>query len=115
MLVAETVENPAHEAARILLAEAYEKAKMPDEAVKTWQQLMALSHHEANLQKARRGLGRLERQRLDRLMKVDPTRAVKPRDPDPFRIAMPEVDWTGLEKIEDSDYLPAILPPPRGA
>lgn len=110
LLTKEVEENPAHEAARILLAEAYEDADMPDDAIDTWQDLIALSRNEANLGKARRAIIRLRRQELDRtdLANLSSTR---PRE-DPFKIPMPEIEWEGLEVVEDSNYLPPILPPP---
>jgi hypothetical protein len=110
LLVRETDENPAHEAARVMLAETYEKAVMPDKAVTAWRDLATLSRNDENLRKARRGLSRLRRQELDKLdiAETGKTDASK----DPFKIPMPEIDWEGLERIEDSKYLPPILPPP---
>ena len=110
LLVKETDENPAHEAARVLLAEAYEKADMPDKAAAAWRDLAALSHNDANLSKARRALSRLRRQELDKqdVAETGKTDASK----DPFKLPMPEIEWKGLEVIEDSKYLPPVLPPP---
>ena len=110
LLVKETDENPAHEAARVLLAEAYEKAEQPDRAMAAWQDLMALSRNESNLRKARHALSRFRRLQLDRM---DLEESNTPgRTADPFRIPMPEVEWTGLEVVEDTKHLPASLPPP---
>ncbi|UCC31302.1 MAG: tetratricopeptide repeat protein, partial [Phycisphaerales bacterium] len=61
LLAKEVEENPAHEAARILLAEAYEEADKPTDAIDAWQDLIALSRNEANLSKARRAIIRLRR------------------------------------------------------
>jgi len=58
LLVKETDENPAHEAARVLLAETYEKADLPDKALAAWRDLATLSRNDDNLRKARRGLSR---------------------------------------------------------
>src|SRR3990172_3919833 len=44
LLVKELEENPAHEAARILLADAYEKAGEAERAVATWKEVAAMSH-----------------------------------------------------------------------
>ncbi len=111
LLTKEVKENPAHDAARILLAEAYEKAKMPDEAIGTWRDLLIVSHNEANLRKARRALSRLHRQQLDET-DVANLSSGSPRK-DPFKITMPAVVWDGLEIIEDSSYRPPVLPPPH--
>jgi len=110
LLVKEIDENPAHEAARVLLAETYEKADMPDKAMTTWRDLATLSRNEENLRKARRGLSRLRRLELDKqdIAETGKTDASK----DPFKIPMPEIDWDGLQVIEDKKYLPPVLPPP---
>ncbi|MEK7732450.1 MAG: hypothetical protein AAB363_11400 [Planctomycetota bacterium] len=110
LLVRETDENPAHEAARVMLAETYEKAVMPDKAVNAWRDLATLSRNDENLRKARRGLSRLRRQELDKqdVAETGKTDASK----DPFKIPMPEIEWDGLQVIEDNKYLPPILPPP---
>ena len=111
LLVKEADENPAHEAARVLLAETYEKADMPDKAVTAWRDLTTLSRNDANLGKARRALSRLRRQELD---KLDVTETGKTdASKDPFKIPMPEIDWDGLEVIENNKYLPPVLPPPH--
>ncbi len=91
LLVKEAEENPAHEAARILLAEAYDKAGMSTEAISAWQDVMALSRDEDNLRKGRRALSRLRRIRLDELDASTPKGAERPADP--FNIRMPETDW----------------------
>lgn len=113
LLVKETDENPAHEAARVLLAEGYEKADMPEKAATAWRDLAALSRNDANLRKARRAMARLRRLELDKqdLGETGKTDASK----DPFKLPMPDTDWKGLEVIEDNKYLPAILPPPHNA
>ena len=111
LLAEEVEENPAHDAARVLLAQAYEKANAPDKAIGTWQELLIVSRSEANLHKARRALCRLHRQRLDET-DIANLSSPNPRE-DPFTIDMPAVDWDGLEVIEDSSYRPPILPPPH--
>jgi len=113
LLVKETDENPAHEAARVLLAEAYEKADMPDKAAAAWRDLAALSRNDANLRKARRALARLRRLELDKQDLGETGKADASKDP--FKLPMPDIDWKGLEVIEDNKYLPAILPPPHNA
>jgi hypothetical protein len=110
VLVKEADENPAHEAARVLLAETYEKADMPDKATAAWRDLAALSRNDANLRKARRALARLRRQELDKLDVAETGKTDASKDP--FNLHLPDIDWKGLEVIEDSKYLPAILPPP---
>ncbi len=110
LLVKEADENPAHEAARVLLAESYEKADMPDKAAAAWRDLAALSRNDANLRKARRALSRLRRQELDKQDLTDTAKTDASKDP--FKIPMPEIEWKGLEVIEDNKYLPPILPPP---
>lgn len=111
LLVKEADENPAHEAARVLLAETYEKADMPDKAGAAWRDLVALSRNDANLRKARRALARLRRVELDKQDLAETGKTDTSHDP--FKLPMPEVDWKGLEVIEDSKYLPPILPPPH--
>ncbi len=117
LLVKEVADNPAHEAARILLAQAYEKAGMEDEAIATWQDLSVLSRNKANLRATRRALSRLRRRKLDRLDLADLVAqgggSSKVERNDPFKIPLPEIEWEGLEVIEDSKYLPPILPPPN--
>ena len=113
LLIKEADENPAHEAARVLLAETYEKADMPDKAGAAWRDLVALSRNDANLRKARRALARLRRQELDKQDLAETGKTDTSHDP--FKLPMPPVDWKGLEVIEDSKYLPPILPPPHNA
>ncbi|MGD2111590.1 MAG: tetratricopeptide repeat protein, partial [Phycisphaerae bacterium] len=108
LLVGELNDNPAHEAARVLLAQAYEKANRIDEAEQTWRTLLDVSQHDENVRRARRALSRLRREEIDRIdFSTLANRA------DPFKIPMPETDWEGLDVIEDPGYLPPILPPPH--
>ncbi len=111
ILVKETQENPAHELARMLLAETYERAGQSEKAVAAWSDFAALSRSDENLRKARKALARLRRAQLD----VQDAAATGRTDAsqDPFKIPMPEIQWEGLERVEDTKYLPAILPPPR--
>lgn len=111
MLTQEIDRNPAHEAARILLAQAYEQTDRIDEAIQAWTNLIAISHSKTNLGLAQRALSRLRREQLDAL-DVSGFSASTNRV-DPFKIPMPDIDWDGLEVIEDSRYLPPILPPPH--
>lgn len=108
MLNKEVAENPAYEAARILLAEALEKADKHDEALNTWKGILNLSSNEDTLRKARMAVARLRRQDLDEAQRVET--AERPQDP--FLLAMPAIDWEGLEKVEDTKYKPPILPAP---
>src|SRR3990172_11706452 len=87
LLVKETDENPAHEAARVLLAETYEKADMPDKAAAAWRDLATLSRNDTNLSKARRALSRLRRQELDKLDVAETGKTDASNDP--FKIPMP--------------------------
>jgi tetratricopeptide (TPR) repeat protein len=112
-LEAETDENPAYEAARVLLAETYEKAGMLDEAVSTLKEVINLSNNESRLHAARIAISRIRRRQLDRLELEDSKSAASMTDP--FKIPMPEIQWEGLEKAEDTDYLPPILPEPMNA
>ncbi len=110
LLIKETEQNPAHGAARVLLAEAYEKAGMFDKAISTWDDLALLLQSEDNLRKGRRAVSRMRRIRLD---SMDASRLRdEDRPADPFKIDMPEIDWRGLDVIEDSKYLPPLFPPP---
>ena len=106
-LTLETEQNPAHEAARILLAQACEKADRLDEALAAWNDLIALSNYEERLHQARVAISRIRRRQLDQADVSD-----TPHAEDPFKIPMPDIQWEGLEVIEDTQYLPAILPPP---
>jgi tetratricopeptide (TPR) repeat protein len=111
ILLKETDENPAHEAARMMLAEAYEKAGQTDKAMVAWADVVALSRNDENLRKARRALARLRRAERDA---QDAAATGRTDAEDPFKIPnMPQIDWEGLEKVEDSKYLPPIFPPPR--
>ncbi len=109
LLSKEVMENPAYEAARVLLAEALEKVGKHDEAMTAWKNILDLSNNEDTLRKARMAVARLRRQELDKSQAVET--AERPNDP--FLIEMPPVDWDGLEKVEDSKYKPPILPPPQ--
>lgn len=42
LLTKEVSENPAYESARVLLASAYEKAGLSDDAVSTWKDILSL-------------------------------------------------------------------------
>lgn len=106
----ETDENPAHKTARIWLAEAYEKSGKTEQAIETWQELMIIARGDETLRIARRALSRLRRIEIDRRGQKAQTTS-RDRE-DPFRIPMPQVDWAGLEVVEDTDYLPPILPAP---
>jgi tetratricopeptide (TPR) repeat protein len=108
-LLAKEIElNPAHEAARVLLAETYEKANRIDEAEETWRTLVELSQSDSNIRRARRALSRLRRAEIDQIDFSSRGERV-----DPFKIPMPETKWEGLEVVEDTRYGPPIFPPPR--
>lgn len=109
-LVSTLSENPAHEPARILLAEAYEKADQLDKALEVWEQVKVLTSNEENMREARRAVSRIRRQQLD-AADVHKLESDRPTE-DPFQIEMPPINWDGLEVVEDSNYLPPILPPP---
>ena len=106
-LTMETEQNPAHEAARILLAQACEEADRLDEALTVWNDLITLSNKQERLHQARVAISRIRRLQLDQADVADTQHA-----DDPFKIQMPDVQWEGLEVIEDTNYLPPILPPP---
>jgi len=108
LLNKEVAENPAYEAARVLLAEALEKADKREDAVGAWKSILRLSSNEDTLRKARMAVARLRRQELDK----NQTAETAERPKDPFLLDMPPIDWDGLEKVEDTKYKPAILPPP---
>lgn len=108
ILSKEVAANPAFEGARVLLAEAYEKADRRDDALKTWNEILELSANEETLRKARMAVARIRRAELDKAQ-AEPA---GDRPKDPFLIEMPEVDWDGLERVEDTKYKPPILPPP---
>lgn len=105
-----TTNHPAHEAAWALLAEAYEASGKTDQAVETWNTLIVLSSDEQTLRQARRAIARLRRRDLDRRERTGLSTSELE---DPFKIEMPDVNWNGLEVIEDNKYLPPILPPPN--
>ena len=109
LLVGELSENPAHEAARLLLAQAYENAGRAEDAVATWQEIVLLSGDEDILRQGRRAISRMRRAELDR---QDRDQADSSGRVDPFKIPMPDIDWAGLEVVEDTRYLPPVLPPP---
>ncbi len=108
LLTKEVADNPAYEAARVLLAEAYQKADKHDEALATWKNILDLSHNEDTLRKARMAIAQLRRLDLDKEQAAET--AERPKDP--FLFDVPEIDWDGLERVEDTKYKPAILPPP---
>lgn len=110
LLASEILENPAHEAARMLLASAYEKAGQHADAQKTWEQVLTLSASEEHLQTARKAICRLRRIELDEADLAAESAAASREDP--FKIPMPPIDWDGLSKVEETKYLPPILPPP---
>ncbi len=105
-LFAEVEENPAHQSARMRLAEAYEEAGMTDQAIAAWKDLIKVSRNDSNLHTARKSLSRLRRRMREKDDIGDLTSGGE-RD-DPFKIPMPEVEWEGLEIVEDSKYLPPI-------
>lgn len=109
LLLQEVAANPAHEAARVLLAEAYEKAGKADEARAAWREVMRLSEDPDTQQKARRAISRLQRADLDR---ADRDEIGTMEREDPFKIPMPDVDWEKLRAVEDTNYLPPLLGPP---
>ena len=108
LLSKEVTENPAYEAARVLLAEALEKAGKREEALTAWNEILKLSGNEDTLRKARMSVARLRREELDKLQAAET--AERPKDP--FFLDMPPIDWEGLEKIEDTKYKPPIMPAP---
>lgn len=109
-LKAELDTNPANEPARILLAEAFESADQLDKAVEVWEQLKLLTSDDQNLRTARRAIARIRRIQLDQL-DIGNLQNEGPTE-DPFKIDMPEIDWEGLEVVEETRYLPPILASP---
>lgn len=109
LLLKEVSTNPAHEAARVLLAEAYEKAGKPDDAQAVWREVLRLSDDDATQHQARRAISRLQRAELDR---ADREEIGTMERQDPFKIPMPDVDWEKLRTVEDTNYLPPLLGPP---
>lgn len=108
ILSKEVAENPAFEAARVILAEAYEKAGRNEDALTTWKSILSMSANSETLRTGRMAVSRLRRQDLDKAQ----AEASAERPKDPFLLDFPEVEWEGLEKVEDSKYKPPILPPP---
>ena len=109
VLANEVEKNPAHESARVLLARALEAAGRKDDALGTWQELLALSYHPRTQRDARRAISRLKRETLDDQPCAG---GVGADGADPFDIKMPPITWQGLEVIEDAQYRSPILPPP---
>ena len=109
-LTAELDTNPANEPARVLLAKGYEKKGDLEAALRVWEEIKILTSNDDTLRAARRAISRIRRINLDRtdiqnLESDGPT-------VDPFKIDMPPINWDGLEVVEDTKYLPPILPPP---
>lgn len=107
-LSVEVEANPAHEAARILLAQAYESAQRSEDAIRVWEELLVLSRRESNRHIGRKSLARLRRVQLDQAALSDAT-AHGERD-DPFKIVMPAGSLDGLDQIDDGGFLPAVFP-----
>ncbi len=110
ILEKEMAENPANEPARILLADTYEKAGNRDKSIETWEALLKLSVSDEHIRRGRRAISRLRRAELDKAEAVSLEARSAPENV--FYIEMPEIDWKGLEVIEDSNFLPPVLPPP---
>ncbi len=108
MLSGTISDNPADETARTVLAEAYEKSGKLDEALGVWKDILKLSNNEERLHEARKAVSRIRRIKMDQTGSI----TVDGSDTyvDPFFIPMPEVDWNGLEKVEDSKYIPSPFP-----
>lgn len=108
-LLARTVEDdPANEPARILYAEALEKLNKRPEAQSAWRDLLQLSRVPANEHVARKAISRLRRLELDETDIGNLASADSPADA--FKIPMPDIDWKGLEIIEDTRKIPSPIP-----
>lgn len=105
LLTREVRDNPGHEAAQLLLMDAYVQLGEKDKAIQTAQDILKLSTSEANLDRARLVYVRLMREKIDK--SDDPTQGKTDRI-DAFHIDMPEIDeetWTRLAIVEDTETI----------
>jgi tetratricopeptide (TPR) repeat protein len=110
ILEKEMTANPANEPARMLLADTYEKTGERAKSIENWEALLKLSVSDENIRRGRRAISRLRRAELDQAETVSLEARSAPENV--FYIDMPEIDWKGLEVVEDTNFLPPILPPP---
>ncbi len=97
-LVEVTNEFPAHDPARMLMAQAYEKVGRIDQAIQTWKDLLAVSRSGDHRYQARRAVSRLRRLILEDKYRSD-VLAAPPEDE--FYIAVPEPDWSKIATPDD--------------
>lgn len=108
LLTRTVADDPANEPARILQAEALEKLGKRTEAQSAWRDLLQLSRVPANQHVARKAISRLRRLELDETDIGNLAGSDMPVDA--FKIPMPEIDWKGLEVVEDSRKVPSPIP-----
>ena len=108
LLVDETDTYPAHDPARMLLAEAYEKTGRIDEAIQSWKDVLAVSRSPKNLSQARQAVSRLRRAVLDERQRAD----IYSKPPeDEFYVTVRDPDWSkmrtpdGKPIIHDKKYI----------
>ena len=106
-LTPEVEENPANDEARILLADAFEKAGRLDEALAAWTDLRTVTQNAENKYKARLKRNRLLRIMYDDRLENDPGTDWMP--PDYFKMIDDELDFRGLQVLESTKY----INPPR--
>ncbi|GJM23672.1 MAG: hypothetical protein DHS20C16_00870 [Phycisphaerae bacterium] len=94
-LTEEIKSNPGHEEAYALLAEAYEKLQMKEEAAKTWTELKTITHDPERTQLARLGLLRINGPQKPELDEEDKW------ENDPYEVDIGRIDWKRLEDEVD--------------
>jgi len=97
LFAAEVRDNPGHEDAYRFWAESLEKTGDLRGALAAWETLKTISPSEETQTVARR-----EMLRLERVMAAGKNE--EPKFTDPFDMGDLEVDYTGLEEVESSDY-----------
>lgn len=111
LLIAETEAHPANDDARILLAQSYEGKDQIEDAIKAWEDLLKTSFNDENKMTARKGLCRLRRIKVDRLDREELINTLSEDERNRFYIEMPDVQWEGLEVVEDDQVLEGNVPP----
>ena len=106
LLADEIRQNPGHESAYALWGESLEKLGNFEASRNAWETLKKITVDEQLERVARRNMLRLDRRiRGDR-----PTERKNWKESDPFHVPGIEIDYTGLEEAQSSDYK-GIYPP----
>lgn len=97
--------NPGHEAAYVLLIQAYEKSHREKDAIAACGRLLQISRYEDHRNFARREKIRLVRETT---LKEEHAKLRDTDLEDPFHIDMPVIDdaqWARLKVVEDTNYI----------